>query len=82
MDGKRRMDGSGMSNLEVDFIVTQENNDRKNSGLATTQQLSYIFSIPQHWSPKMFLAVVNKSAMEHNILQVKQNLAFSTFFAT
>jgi hypothetical protein len=67
---KRRMDGSGMLNLEVDFLATQENNDRKNSGSATTQQLSYIFSIPQHWSPKIFLAAVNKSAMEHNVLSI------------
>jgi hypothetical protein len=67
---KRRMDGSGMLNLEVDFLATQENNDRKNSGSATTQQLSYIFSIPQHWSPKIFPAAVNKSAMEHNVLSI------------
>jgi hypothetical protein len=68
---KRQMNGSGMLNLEVDLIATQENNDRKKSGSATTQQLLYIFSIPQHWSPKIFLALVNnKSAMEHNVLPI------------
>ena len=61
------MDGSGLLDLEVQFLSSEEVENPATDGNSVT----CVVSIPRSWTPRMFLASVNKTIGEHNVLSLE-----------
>lgn len=67
----KRMDGSGMSDLEVTFFsCSQENRD--NQEIPGEKSMTLMLSIPCDWTPNTFLAMLNKSANKKRVISLEQ----------
>jgi hypothetical protein len=70
----KREDGTGLADLEVTICGVTDSHGEENANF-----VNFIVSIPQKWTPRLYLATINRSITDHHTMTIEKvsNLGYS-----
>ena len=68
---KKRNNGSGIADLVMKIHATKKQQDETNNEeCLRLDSLTFIVSIPQAWTPNLYLALLNTTIIDYNVIAI------------